>query len=180
MCLSVSEPLIHERGIVTDEKLFATTITPERSHFLETRRFFLARTPLIARPSSIELLRIRSIRIASTVAQRAPAGPREPRSRRTTSNIYHEQPPNKTRADRNRHHNDGAFFVALVNIMVSDFPSPNEAQGARLSSHTQTCERCASRSATLVREHGNGFKQRAPPFKTSRQRHGKPTAHAWT
>jgi len=45
MCLSVSEPLIHERGIVTDEKLFATTITPERSHFLETRRFFLALTP---------------------------------------------------------------------------------------------------------------------------------------
>ena len=42
MCLSVSEPLIHERGIVTDEKLLATTITPERSHFLETRRFFLA------------------------------------------------------------------------------------------------------------------------------------------
>ena len=55
-------------------------------------------------------------------------------------------------ADRNRHHNDGVFFVALVNIMVSDFPSPNETQGARLSSHTQTCERCASRSATLVRQ----------------------------
>jgi hypothetical protein len=46
MCLSVSERLIHERGIVTDEKLFATTITPERSHFLETRRFFLALSPL--------------------------------------------------------------------------------------------------------------------------------------
>jgi hypothetical protein len=42
------------------------------------------------------------------------------------SNVSHEEPPNKTRADRNRHHNDGVFFVALVNIMVSDFPSPNE------------------------------------------------------
>ena len=107
---------------------------------------------LLPRPSSIELLRTRSIKIASTVAQCVPAGPREPRSRRTTSNLSYEEPPKKTRAHRNRHHNDGVFFVALVNIMVSDFPSPNEAQGARLSSHSQTCERCASRSATLVRQ----------------------------
>jgi len=41
MCLSVSEPLIHERGIMTYEELLAATITPERSHFLETRRFLL-------------------------------------------------------------------------------------------------------------------------------------------
>jgi hypothetical protein len=46
MSLFVSEPLIHERGIVTDEKLLATTITPERSHFLETRRL-LSALPLL-------------------------------------------------------------------------------------------------------------------------------------
>ena len=42
MCLSLSEPLIYERGIVTYDELLATALTPERSHFLETRRFLWA------------------------------------------------------------------------------------------------------------------------------------------
>ena len=47
MCLSVSEPLIRERGLVTDDELLATAITPECAHFLEVRRsgsvpFFIA------------------------------------------------------------------------------------------------------------------------------------------
>jgi len=36
MCLFVSEPLIDERGMLTNDKFLATTITPECPHFLET------------------------------------------------------------------------------------------------------------------------------------------------
>jgi hypothetical protein len=46
MCLSLSEPLIYERGIVTYDELLATALTPERSHYLETRRFLPAMTLL--------------------------------------------------------------------------------------------------------------------------------------
>jgi hypothetical protein len=42
ICLSFSEPFVHERGIVTYDKLLAATITTERSHFLETCGFLLA------------------------------------------------------------------------------------------------------------------------------------------
>ena len=42
MCLFVSEPLIHERRMVTDEELLAATLTPERPHFRVTRRFLSA------------------------------------------------------------------------------------------------------------------------------------------
>jgi hypothetical protein len=42
----LSEPLIHERGIVADEKLLATALTPERSHFLEIRRLLSAKNLL--------------------------------------------------------------------------------------------------------------------------------------
>jgi hypothetical protein len=46
MCLFLSEPLIGERGMMNDEELLAAAITPEHSHFLETRRFLLAQTIL--------------------------------------------------------------------------------------------------------------------------------------
>ena len=129
-CLSVSEPLIHERGIVTDEKLFATTITPERCPF-PGRSFTFSSGPvpsLLPRPSSIELLRTRSIRIASTFAHCAPAGPRG-HGRADDVQLISREPPNKIRADRNRHHNDGVFFVALVNTWFQIFLH-HEAQGA--------------------------------------------------
>jgi hypothetical protein len=46
--------------MVTDEELFAATITPERSHFLETRSFLLALSLLYCHCLHFaELLRIR-------------------------------------------------------------------------------------------------------------------------
>ena len=42
MCLFVSEPLIRERGLVTDDELLATAITSEGAHFLEVRRSALS------------------------------------------------------------------------------------------------------------------------------------------
>jgi hypothetical protein len=44
-CFS-GEPLIRDRGMVTDDKLLAATVTSERSHFLETHFFLLATTLL--------------------------------------------------------------------------------------------------------------------------------------
>jgi hypothetical protein len=38
MCLFVSDPLIHERGLVSDDELLATAVAPKRTHFLEVRR----------------------------------------------------------------------------------------------------------------------------------------------
>jgi hypothetical protein len=39
MGLLVSDPLIHERGLVSDDELVAASITPQGTHFLEICRF---------------------------------------------------------------------------------------------------------------------------------------------
>lgn len=44
MGLLVSDPLIHERRLVCDDELFAATITPQGTHFLEIRGFLSALT----------------------------------------------------------------------------------------------------------------------------------------
>jgi len=38
MGLLVSDPLIHERGLVSDDELLAASITPQGTHFMEIRR----------------------------------------------------------------------------------------------------------------------------------------------
>jgi hypothetical protein len=42
MGLSVSDPLIHEWGLLSNDELLAAAFTAERTHFLETRRSALA------------------------------------------------------------------------------------------------------------------------------------------
>jgi hypothetical protein len=38
MCLFIGKPLIDERGMLANNKLFATSVTQERPHLLEIRR----------------------------------------------------------------------------------------------------------------------------------------------
>jgi hypothetical protein len=42
MGLLVSDPLIHERRLVSDDELLAASITPQGTHFLELRRLLSA------------------------------------------------------------------------------------------------------------------------------------------
>jgi hypothetical protein len=37
MCLFIRKPLVDERVMLTNDKFLATTVTPQRSHFLEIR-----------------------------------------------------------------------------------------------------------------------------------------------